>query len=268
MAGSVYSPRERRSKCRANVRTQLSLFFQFGRALGYKAIPVIRNAKVAWKSLTGSDAESIEAEAEFGRALAAELRLKAGVSRDPQTVSLVAGITRTLTPCIRNKARSFKVEVLLEPDVAALSLPGGFIFVNQGLIEFCERSPDELAFVIGHEMGHVIRGHAMERVLLRIGSEGLSSILSRGLLTPMLRDAGLKWLQASYAVPPELEADEFAIRIAAAAGLRPDGALSFLQRTAALREAGNPTGDYISSHPPEAVRVENIKAVLGQSRSE
>jgi predicted Zn-dependent protease len=239
-----------------------NLFFQLGRTMGYATIPAIRKTKLAWKSLTGTGAESIEAETEFGRALAAELKLKTGVSRDAQDVGLVDEITRQLATCVRNKARTFKTGILLDPSISAVSLPGGYLFISQGLLPFCDRNPDELAFVIGHEMGHVVRGHALDRVLLRIGSEGLSSILSRGLLTPMLRDAGLKWLHASYAAEPELEADEFAVRVAGAAGYRAEAALQFLGRTTALRASGGELGEYLTSHPPDEERCKQIRTLL------
>src|SRR4051812_2481477 len=162
----------------------MSLLFQIGRGLGHAAIPAIRKSRWVWRSLTGDEAGAIRSESEFGQALAVELRMKNGVSNDPQDIALVSGIGRRVSACVRNKLRTFKFEILLEPAPTAMALPGGFIFVSSGLLEFCQRDPDELAFVIAHEMGHVLRGHALERMLGRIGAEGLSSILSRGLLNP------------------------------------------------------------------------------------
>jgi predicted Zn-dependent protease len=46
----------------------------------------------------------------------------------------------------------------------AFALPGGFLYVTRPLLEICGFDEDEVACVVGHEMGHVVRGHAMERI--------------------------------------------------------------------------------------------------------
>jgi predicted Zn-dependent protease len=217
-----------------------------------------------WHSFAGNEADSIQAEAEFGHAMAAELRLKTGISREPADVELVGNIGRKLSACLRNKRRTFKVEILLDDAPMAVAIPGGFIFVSAGLLQFCGRSGDELAFVIGHEMGHIVRGHALERVLRRIGVEGLSSVLSRGLLNPALRQTGLQWLQTSHAQEAEFDADEFALRVAAAAGFNTAAAVCLLERLAAGRHAPGGLPHYFASHPPEAERINNLEQALGR----
>jgi beta-barrel assembly-enhancing protease len=238
------------------------LFFHLGRSLGLGVIPAIRKSRWVWRSLTGDEAQSVRAEREFGQALAAELRLKVGTVHDPESLQLVRDIARRLSGCVRNKDRSFQVDVARVRDRTAMALPGGFVFVAEGLIQFCDQDPHELAFVIGHEMGHIIRGHALNRMLSRIGAEGLSSILSRGLLNPVLRQAGLQWLQSAHSREAELEADEFGVRVAKAAGYDPYAALHLFQRLEASRNQPQGIGDYFASHPPEKERRAHIQAVL------
>jgi predicted Zn-dependent protease len=163
---------------------------------------------------------------------------------------------------VRNKHRAFQFEVLREPEVGAVALPGGFIFVTTALLDLCTRTPDELAFVLGHEMGHVVRGHAIERALTRIGAEGLSTILSRGLLNPTLREIGLEWLQRSHAVDAEMEADEFAVRIIQAAQFNAVAGLNWLNRISKLRSSSSVPGEYLKSHPPETERMVNARRFL------
>jgi beta-barrel assembly-enhancing protease len=242
------------------------LFYHLGRSLGYGVIPAIRKSKWVWRSLTGNEGESIRAETEFGQALATELRLKVGTSHDPQDNGLLREIARRLSACIRNKQRTFRVDVALVDGPSAMALPGGFIFVGVGLLAFCERDPHELAFVIGHEMGHIIRGHALDRMLSRIGAEGLSSILSRGLLNPSLRQSGLRWLESAHSREAEFEADEFGVKIAVAGGYDPTAALRLLQRLGTPRSKPECISDYFASHPPEAERMAAIRAVLVQAR--
>jgi predicted Zn-dependent protease len=243
------------------------LFYNLGRGLGYASIPAIRKSKWVWKSLTGDAEESLQAEAEFGRALAGELRLKTGTSHDAEDLALVRGIGQRLGACVRNKLRAFKVDILLETEPTAMALPGGFIFLTPALLNLAERNPDEVAFVIGHEMAHVIRGHALDRVLARIGTEGVSRILSRGLLSPALRETGLKWLESAHSRENETEADEFGVRVAAAAGYNAGAAVTLLERLAALRDSSREIPAYFASHPPEAERIASVKAALATIRT-
>ena len=236
------------------------IFFKLGRGLGYASVPAIQKSKQIWQAVTGKDSDSVRAEAEFGQAMAAELRLKVGISADQPDLDLIREIVRRLGGCVRDKRRTFHVEILRHRAPAATALPGGFIFVNTALLEFCHRDPDELAFITGHEMGHILRGHALERMLRRIGAEGLSAILSRGLLNPVLREAGLKWLEVSHSHEAELEADEFASRVMLAAGYDGQAAVRLLQRLAELRSAG--LSEYFRSHPPEAERIAQVESIL------
>jgi predicted Zn-dependent protease len=238
------------------------LFYSLGRSLGYASIPVIRKSKWVWQSLVGDEAASLQSELEFGRALAAELRLKTGVSHDPESAQLVAGIVTRLSACVRNKQRTFKGEVLLDPEPTAMALPGGFVFLSSGLLEFCRRDLDEVAFLTGHEMGHVVRGHALERMLKRIGAEGLSRILSRGLLNPALRESGIKWLESSHSREAELEADEFGLRVCSAAGYEAAAALRLFERLTQAPAEQTGTAGYFTSHPPASERMAHAKAIL------
>ena len=238
------------------------LFYSLGRSLGYATIPVIRKSKWVWQSLVGDEAASLQSELEFGRALAAELRLKTGVSHDPGTAQLITEIVTRLSACVRNKLRSFKGEVLLDPAPTAMALPGGFLFLSTGLLDFCQRNPDELAFVTGHEMGHVVRGHALERMLKRIGAEGLSRILSRGLLNPALRESGIKWLESSHSKEAELEADEFGLRVTSAAGYEAGAALRLFERLARQPDSEAGRASYFASPPPASERMAHAKAIL------
>lgn len=237
------------------------LFFKLGRSLGYATIPALRKTRSAWQSLVGNEAESVLAQTEFGRAMAAELRLKVRLSNDDTARALLREVLVRLSAQVRNKDRTFQIDVLEDPTPAAMALPGGFLFVSTGMVDFCQRNPHELAFLIGHEMGHVVRGHALERVLTRIGVEGLSAVLSRGLLNPVLREAGLRWLENPHAPEAELEADEFGARIAWAAGYESSAVTELFKRFSAWRVSGKPLGHFLSSHPAEAERMARIKEV-------
>jgi predicted Zn-dependent protease len=237
------------------------LFFNLGRSLGRVTVPAIRKSQWVWHSLAGTEAESIQAERELGNAMAGEMRTKLGAVGNPKDTELVSEIGRRLGACVRNKLLRFKVEVIRTASPMAVALPGGFIFVGASLLDLCERRADELAFVIGHEMAHVIRGHAFDRIVSRVGLDVLSSILSRGALSLWLRKTGLNLLQSAHSRDCELEADELGTRLAEAAGYDPEGAVRLLRRLQALRSTPQGVGDYFASHPPATERIAPIKTL-------
>jgi len=234
-------------------------FFNLGRHIGRAAVPTIRKSKWIWDSLTGTEEEALRAEAAFGSALAVELRAATEPASDPQVAALVSDVCRRLGACVRDKRRAFRCEAIRADSPNAMGLPGGFVFVSDSLVNLCERRPDELAFVIGHEMAHVIRRHAWDRMLHEAASRAASVIAVRaGPLGGWLRQKGLVLLQSAHSQDSELEADELGFRLAAAAGFAPGGVIALLQRIERLGPKRAELGQYFASHPPPAERLARL----------
>ena len=129
-------------------------------------------------------------------------------------------------------------------------------------MELCERRPDELAFVIGHEMGHIIRRHAWDRMLNQAVLRAASTVGTRaGVLGGWLRQNGGSVLQSAHSRDSELEADEFGLRLAVAARFAPDGAITLLQRLEPLAREPDVLGQYFATHPPAAERIAHLRAI-------
>ena len=135
------------------------LFYSLGRLAG----PHVRKARWTWYWATGTEADSIEAEYEVGLDLAAEVRKQ--FVPEPQKSELIGEIGAKLAGHIAKKQRRFSFEAIKDGPPNAFALPGGFIFITSSLMELCEFNSDEIAFILGHEMSHVIRGHAIERII-------------------------------------------------------------------------------------------------------
>jgi Zn-dependent protease with chaperone function len=141
-----------------------------------------------------------------------------------------------------------------------MALPGGFVFISHSLVDLCERRPEELAFVIGHEMGHVIRGHAWDRMVNQTMLNAASVVILRaGVLGGWLRNSGMKLLQSAYARDCELEADELGLRLASAARFAPGGAIALLRRIERLAADPASLGQYFASHPPASERIARLE---------
>ncbi len=239
------------------------LFYNIGRRLGRAAIPAIRKTKWIYNGLAGSEDEALQAEAELGSALAVEMRAATQPATDPALAPVVAELCQRLARYVRDKQRTFHCEVIHDESPNAMALPGGYIFIHDSLVDFCERRPDELAFVIGHEMAHIIRRHAWDRTLNEAVLKVASSVGRRaGVLGGWLRQNGMGILQSAYSRDHELEADELGLRLMVAAGFAPEAPISMFQRIERLGREPGIIGQYFASHPPAAERMEHLKGIM------
>ena len=137
------------------------LFYTLGRIAGVQA----RKAKWIWQSVAGSEADAIQAERSVGRDMAAALLDETPRDSDQTTQALVDEVGGRLTAVVRNRLHRFQMTAVKADQPTAFALPGGFIFVAGSLVNLCHRDRDEVAFVLAHEMAHVIRRHAIDRLL-------------------------------------------------------------------------------------------------------
>ena len=222
-----------------------------------------------WQTFTGTEADAIKVEYEVGLDLAREIRQQLEPSTESQTDQVLNEIGSRLAGCVANKSRRFSFETVNGPEPNAFALPGGFIFVTQSLVELCRYDKNEIACILGHEMAHIIRGHAMNRIVSNSAIAAASRAAPiRGVLSGWLRKVGVQFLESAYSKDLESEADRLGIRLVAAAGYEPDACVQLFTRLAKLKSAQNEfdLGSYFSSHPPFKVRIENIKRQLRKSQ--
>jgi Zn-dependent protease with chaperone function len=157
-------------------------------------------------------------------------------------------LARRLSPA----ARPMRIGVVDIPLVNAVALPGGRILVFRGLIDQAE-SPDELAGVLAHEIGHVEDRHVMVALLRRFGL---------GLLTGSggkAAEYGQALLESRYSRAAESEADDYAITHLTRAGISPAATARLFARLG-RGEAAPVLLAYLASHPPSAERERRFAA--------
>ncbi len=234
-----------------------SLFYNMGKIAGKR----VRKAKWIWQSMTASEADIIKAENEVGRDLAHEIGNRLELDIEPQAGQMLNEVGRHLAACVANKLRTFNFKVIKDPKPNAFALPGGFIFVTGSLLELCDWNKDEIAFILGHEMAHVIRGHAMNRIITNSAiAVGARAAPIRGLLASWLGKVGVKFLESAYSQDMELEADKLGARLVAAAGYDSHAPKQLLSRLSELDQPARQSclGNYFSSHPAFEIRIRNV----------
>jgi Zn-dependent protease with chaperone function len=152
------------------------------------------------------------------------------------------------------------VAAVRRPDANAIALPGGYIYVFQGLIERAE-TPDELAGVIAHEIGHVANRDEVRSVL---GGAGLSLLFGM-LLGDFVGGGAVVFaaksiLKKSYSREVEADADAYGVKLMRKIGGDPLALGSILKR---IGGASHPGSRLLLDHPETAQRIAAIAAIAG-----
>jgi Zn-dependent protease with chaperone function len=169
--------------------------------------------------------------------------------RAPAGQAALDGLARRLSP----RSRPIRVGVVDIPMVNAVALPGGRILIFRGLIDEA-RSPDEVAGVLAHEIGHVEHRHVLVALLRRFG---IGLLIGSG---GTAAEYGQALIDSRYSRAAESEADDYSIAHLRSAGISPAATAKLFERLG-KEEAGLPgVFAYVASHPPSAERRRRFDA--------
>lgn len=198
-----------------------------------------------------------------------------GAFNDPNLQAYVTRIGNDLAAVSEMPDIKWTFTLLDSPVINAFALPGGYVYVSRGLMALAN-SEDELAGVIGHEIGHVTARHGATRIT-RGQLAGLGQVLA-GVLTgsreatQMAGFAGKAYV-ASYSRDQEHEADELGVRYLYRGGYDAFAASRFLSSLAANtalmakldgRDGAASQFDFFATHPNTPERVQRAYASAAQ----
>ena len=204
---------------------------------------------------------SEDQERALGASDAAHIDSTLPLIHDTVITQYVAGLARSMATLTSRGDLDWRFAVVNSSEVNAFALPGGFIYVNRGAIEQADRE-DELAGIIGHEIGHVVRRHSVQQLQKR--EKGDIALVLLCTLTRVCHriggqiaiDIGANALAARYSQHDEAEADSEGVMNTRRAGIDPEGLPSFFQKLLELQKQ-RPTAveAFFSTHPTDASRV-------------
>jgi predicted Zn-dependent protease len=211
---------------------------------------------------------SYESEIAMGRQLAAEVEREVKLVDDPMVNEYVNRVGQNL---VRNSDAKvpFTIKVVESDEVNAFALPGGFFYVNSGLILAADDEA-ELAGVMAHEIAHVTARHGAEQ-----NSKGQLINFATIPLIFLGGPAGYGLRQASSFMIPvtflsfsrgaEAEADYLGLQYLYKTGYDPTAAVSFFEKLQAKETAKPGTMNKLfSTHPPTGDRIEMEKKHIEQ----
>lgn len=152
--------------------------------------------------------------------------------------------------------------------VNAFALPGGQVFITAALFNELE-SEDQLAGVLGHEIGHVVARHGAERIAqqeLTQGLTGAAVIASGDYSTAQAAQMIGNLVNMSYGRDQELESDDLGVRFIVQAGYNPE-ALIDVMKILERASGGSNQPEFMSTHPSPENRIQKIKDAIERYRS-
>jgi predicted Zn-dependent protease len=211
---------------------------------------------------------SIEREVAIGRQLAAEVDRSSKVINDPIVTEYINRVAQNVVLHSDSKV-PFTIKVIDSQEVNAFALPGGFLYVNRGLLEAAENEA-EVAGVIAHEIAHVAARHGMEQAskgelfnylsipLIFLGGIGGYAIRQGlGLAVP------LSFLKFSRGA--EKEADRLGAQYMWASGYDPNALITFFEKLQAKNKKKPGTlSKLFSTHPMTGDRIDEVRELIAR----
>jgi predicted Zn-dependent protease len=206
---------------------------------------------------------SQEEEIRIGREAAAQIEAKVGLTQDPALETRLQGIGRRIAAVSSRRDLPYTFKVLRGREANAISLPGGFIYATEGLMRFV-RSDAELAFVMGHEIGHVAARHHVAMIEQHLLLGLLGRLLLGGEGTAALAGDVVRFLLTrGFSRENEFQADRLGVGFAHRAGYDASAALTFMAR---LRASEGRDPDSVEvllrTHPALVDRIQRMRPEL------
>jgi beta-barrel assembly-enhancing protease len=210
---------------------------------------------------------SIEKEIALGKQMAQEVERQAKIVEDPVIAEYVNRIGQNL---VRNSDAKvpFTIKVIDSEEINAFALPGGFFFVNTGILLNADNEA-EMAGVMAHEIGHVAARHGTRQAtrgqIAQIGSivpliavggmAGYGIYQAMGLVVPM----GFLKFSRGF----ESEADMLGLEYMYKAGYDPGAFVDFFEKVQSQEKRKPGTmSKLFSSHPPTEDRIKHSQEII------
>ncbi len=206
----------------------------------------------------------------MGAQVARQAATQLPLVRDPVITRFVTELGQILVYNADTTGREYTFYVVDSPAANAFAVPGGFIFINRGILELADNVA-EVAGVMAHEIGHVVARHSLEQMAKAQNANAAVSLVYVLLnRTPgigeqvALQVAGSAWL-AKHSREAEREADEVGIIVMTRARIDPRGMTSFFEKL--LEEEQRRPGmvlQWFSTHPLTRERIADTRALIAQ----
>lgn len=210
---------------------------------------------------------SQDQETQIGHDQAAQVDSQLPLLTNPAITDYVNALGRSIASKTSRADLQWQFEVVNTDIVNAFALPGGYIYVNRGLIAHAH-TESELASVLGHEIEHVVRRHSVQQMEQAQGANlgialacRLTSICQHQIGRVAIQVGGAAMF-ARFSRKDEIEADSGGFENELRAGLDPHGMLTFFEQLLADEQQQDVLLAWFGDHPGTQDRVADVKRWL------
>ncbi len=212
---------------------------------------------------------STEKEISLGQAYAKIIAKEMKISKNPVDIERVNRIGQKLVNVCDRKELNYYFYVINANekgetgDKNAFSIPGGYIYIYKGLLD--DLNDDELAFVLAHELGHIVSRHGIKNAQASTVYGILAAAAGAASRDPQFAQGvsfALAQIMVAYSREDEFNADELAVKYTKAAGYNPKAGIEVMEKLYKDNKKKLYPISYFRTHPYTAERIAHIKEDL------
>ena len=200
---------------------------------------------------------SIENEEKLGELFKDLITKQYHTSQDNGADTALQLVAGRLLQALDSTKYVYHFSIIKSEEINAFTIPGGNIYVFSGLIKFC-KTPEELAAVLSHEIGHAEKRHVVQKLAKELSMATVVAILSGGdpsIVTKILQEI----IGNSFGREQEEEADDFAIDLMETAHVDPINLALFFKRLNDQDLGYNKNLELIMTHPHNDKRIDKAR---------
>jgi len=211
---------------------------------------------------------SEQEERKIGEDVSIKVRQRFGVVQDPAIHKYVTLVGTTLAQQTERAGLAWTFIVLDTDGVNAFASPGGFVHITRGALGLIQNE-SELAGVLGHEIGHVVRKHTINALrksaAVKAGTDAAGS--RNALIGRFSNLAYTNILENAYDRGDELDADKYAVQIVSKVGYSAKSLGDFLQRLDDRNKDQPAKNGLFASHPETKERITKIGQLAASAKT-
>ncbi len=214
---------------------------------------------------------STQQEVQMGQQEAQQVNAQLPMVQDAVINSYVNSLGNRIAKLTSRGDLQWQFQVVNSDVVNAFALPGGFVYVNRGVLERASNT-SEVAGVLAHEIEHVVKRHSVKQMEQAQGADvgvgilcALTGVCQSGIAQAAIQVGGTA-VFAKFSRTDEMQADEGGFNNVMRAGISPRGMYTFFQKLLAEEQqsGGGNAAAWFSDHPGTQDRIADIQRMLNQ----
>jgi predicted Zn-dependent protease len=227
---------------------------------------------IAAAGLLAACGVSTQQEVQMGQEEAQQVSAQLPMVQDAYIQNYVNALGQRIASRTSRADLQWQFQVVNSDVVNAFALPGGFVYVNRGVLARADNM-SEVAGVLGHEIEHVVRRHSVKQMEQAQGANvgvgilcALTGVCQSGVAQAAINIGGTA-VFAKFSRTDEVQADEGGFNNLIRAGINPRGMLTLFQKLLAEeQQSGNSNvAAWFSDHPGTSDRIADIQRMLNQT---